>query len=236
MVEIERVKTGILGLDELLNGGIPKGNLVLVSGTCGTGKTTFLVQYIYKGVVEYGEPGVLVSFEESIESIKRNALIFGWDLDALENQGMLSCIRLDPYHFEDMIEMIETAIRSINAKRVAIDSISVLGLYVKDEHDIRRKIYDLGEMLRRIDVTPLISTERLVGAKELSRFGIEEFVVDGVIVLFYTKTGTQFSRSLTIWKMRGTAHSEKIHPFQITPQGIVVYPREEIFAEEEFKL
>lgn len=225
----DRVKTGVPGMDELLFGGIPKGALTLLTGTCGTGKTLFSLQFIYDGAQE-GENSIYVTFEETPESLKANAKIFGWDFDELERKGKVFFVKYDPYHVEDIIEMLENAIRKTKAKRVVVDSISALGMYVRDIPEIRKIIFGLSTVLHRLGCTTLMLSEILAEQKDLSRFGVEEFVADGVIVLYYTRADSQYSRSLTVWKMRGSDHSQKLHPYRITHKGLIVYPNEEAYA------
>lgn len=227
----KRVKSGIEGLDELVSGGIPEGSLTLLTGTCGTGKTLIASQFIYYGALN-GDDAVYVTFEESPENIKSNAKLFGWDFDEMEKKGKVLFVKFDPYHAEDIIEMLENSIRKIKAKRVVIDSISALGLYVRDVPEIRKIIFGMSSMLHRLGCTTLMISEVLAEQKDLSRFGVEEFVADGVIVLYYLRANSQFSRSLTVWKMRGSDHSQKLHPYKITHKGIVVYPKEEAYAGE----
>ncbi len=226
----ERVKTGINGLDELMFGGIPEGSLTLLTGTCGTGKTIMSTQFIYFGAMN-GDNAVYVSFEETPENIKANARLCGWNFDELEKKGKVLFVKYDPYHAEDIIEMLENSIRKMKAKRVVIDSISALGLYVRDVPEIRKIIFGLGSMLHRLGCTTLMISEVLSEQKDLSRFGVEEFVADGVIVLYYMRAKSQYTRSITVWKMRGSDHSQKLHPYKITHEGIVVYSKEEAYAD-----
>lgn len=228
----KRVKTGIAGLDELISGGIPEGSLTLLTGTCGTGKTLISSQFIYFGMLN-GENAVYVSFEEAPENIKANAKLFGWNFDGLDKKGKVLFVKYDPYHAEDIVEMLENAIRKVKAKRVVIDSISALGLYVRDIPEIRKIIFGLSSMLHRLGCTTLMISEVPAEQKNLSRFGVEEFVADGVIVLYYTRANSQYSRRITIWKMRSSDHSQKLHPYKITRKGIVVYPKEEAYAGEQ---
>ncbi len=217
-------------MDELISGGIPEGSLTLLTGTCGTGKTIMSTQFIYYGA-KNGDNAVYVSFEETPENIKANAKLCGWDFGELEEKGKVLIVKYDPYHAEDIIEMLENAIRKMKARRVVIDSISALGLYVRDIPEIRKIIFGLGSMLHRLGCTTLMISEVLSEQKDLSRFGVEEFVADGVIVLYYTRANSQYTRSLTVWKMRGSDHSQKLHPYKITHEGIIVYPKEEAYAD-----
>ncbi len=225
-----RIKTGIPGLDEIIGGGLPKGSLTLLTGTAGTGKTVFGTQFAFNGAASYGENAVYLSFEEPIEHIKESCKIFGWNFEELEKKNKVIFVKYDPFHIEDIIDILETNIRKNKAERVVIDSISALGLYVRDIPEIRRMIFNLSLTLYKLNCTSLIISEIPSNQKDLSRFGVEEFVVDGVIVMYYLRADSQYSRSLTVWKMRGTDHSQKLHPYAITKKGIVVYPKEEAFV------
>lgn len=226
-----RVKSDINGMDELVGGGLISQSLVLVTGTTGTGKTIFSMEYIYNGAEKYNEPGVYVSFEEPVENLKANALKFGWDFDRLEKEGKVKFVRYDPYHVEDVYELIESNIKKIGAKRVVIDSISALGLYVRDTSELRRMIFNISLLLRKLKCTAILTSEIPPQQNSLSRFGVEEFVTDGIIVLYYLRTDSQYSRSITVWKMRGTDHTHKLHPYNITSEGVIVYPKEEAFVK-----
>jgi len=228
----DRIKTGIPGLDEITNGGIPRNQVVLVTGTAGTGKTIMCSQYIWTGITKYKENGVYLSFEETEEFLKENVKIFGWDFDRLEREGKFAFIRYDPYNIEDVLNVLESTIRHIDAKRVVIDSISALALYVRDKAELRRMIFNLSVMLRRLHCTPLIVSEMVHGEKGLSRYGVEEFVADGLVVLYYERLQSSFFRAIQIWKLRGSTHSEKLHPYTITDKGIVVYPEQEAFIRQ----
>lgn len=222
----ERIKTGIPGIDELMDGGLIPNTLTLLTGTAGTGKTIMSSQFIYTGAKQFNQPGVYVTFEQPVESIKYSCLNFGWDFDPLEKKGEVIFVRYDPFHVEDIYELIETSIKKINAERVVIDSISALGLYVKEASEIRRMIFNIAFLLRKLNCTSILISEILPKQEALSRFGVEEFVTDGVIVLYYTRTGSQFSRAITIWKMRSSKHSSKLHPYRITEKGVIIYPKE----------
>ena len=227
---MERIKTGIPGLDELIEGGFPPKSTILVAGTCGSGKTIFCSQFLYVGATQYGENGVYVSLEESAESIKNNASRFGFDLGKLENEGKLRFVSYEP-KFRDITEImreITSSVSEVNAKRVCVDSLAGLGLYLETLYGIRRSIADLTMMLKNLGCTSILTTEIPPGSQGLSRFNVEEFVVDGVIVLNYVKRERIFERSVVIWKLRGSNHSRKVHPFEITERGIVVFPKEEV--------
>lgn len=230
---LERVKTGVPGLDEIMCGGIPKNELMLVTGTTGTGKTILGMEYLYKGAKKYNDNGVYLSFEEPAEIIKSNVTSFGWDINKLEAEGKFAFIKYDPFRIEDVMDVLDSTVRDIKASRVVIDSISALGLYLKDSAELRRMIFNITLTLRRLNVTPILISEIVYGSSGLSRYGVEEFVTDGVIVLHYERVQSTFNRSIQIWKLRGSEHSEKLHPYKIDKSGITVYPEEEAFTQRK---
>jgi non-specific serine/threonine protein kinase len=227
--DMERLKSGIPGLDEIMGGGVPKNQLVLLTGTSGTGKTILCNQWIWSGAKKFGEPGVYLSFEEPAEYMKENIKAFGWRFDELERAGKFAFMRYDPYRIEDVIDILESTIREIHAVRVVIDSISALGLYVKDEAELRRMIFDISLTLRRLGCTAFIVSEIVAGRPGISRYGVEEFVADSVIALYYERIESTFVRAIQIWKLRGSAHSLKLHPYRIDSKGITILPEEEAF-------
>jgi len=231
MKEQKRIPVGIEGVDELLAGGLLPGTLTLLTGTTGTGKTIFGTQFIYEGIKKYNQPGLYVTFEEPVENIKENSTNFGWNFSEYEKQGKVLFIRYDPFHVEDIFSLIETNVKKIKAQRVVIDSVSALGLYLRDAPEVRRMVFNISWLLRKLNCTSILVSEILPLQKSLSRFGVEEFVTDGIIVLYYLRSQSQYSRSMTVWKLRGSEHSTKLHPYKITEKGIRVYPKEEAFVK-----
>ncbi len=226
---MEKVKTGIPGMDKIMGGGIPKTQLSLITGTSGTGKTTFCCQFMHEGIKRFNDRGVYLSFEEPAASIKENTREFGWDFDVLEKSGKFSFIKYDPYHIEEVFDILESSIREIKATRVVVDSISALGLHVKDDSELRRMIFDLSMILRKLNCTSVLVSEIVPGSRGISRYGVEEFVADNVVVLYYERLKSTFSRAIQVWKVRGSIHSEKLHPYRIGKGGVTVYPDEEAF-------
>jgi KaiC/GvpD/RAD55 family RecA-like ATPase len=229
---LERVKSGIPGLDKIMNGGIPRGHLVLISGVPGTGKTMMCAQYIYEGLKKFKENGIFLSFEESPDSMRSVFKEFGWDFEPYEKKGRFNFLKYDPYHIEEVFDLLESVVRDVNAKRVVIDSISALGLYVRDKADLRRMIFNLSTVLRKLGCTALLVSEIVPGSKGISRYGVEEFVADSVVVLYYERNNLVFTRAIQVWKMSGSDHSNNLHPYKITKRGIRVYPEEEAFIRE----
>ena len=245
---MDRLKTGIQGLDELVEGGFPAGRSVLISGACGTGKTILSMQYIYKGASEYNEPGVYVTLDERPDLIREDVMRFGWDLKPLEEKNMINIVDgsiaklgmpseeefslpVTGYDVDKLLLEIMRVIKRIDAKRVVIDSIPALGFNFENQNEVRKAILKVSYMLMRSGVTSILVSEIQEGANKFGKYGVEEYVVDGVIVLHYMGVGTQSNRTMHIRKMRSTKHSEDLHPLEITEKGIAVHKIEEEFEE-----
>jgi KaiC/GvpD/RAD55 family RecA-like ATPase len=250
---VKRVPTGIYGLDELIQGGFPQGRTILVSGGCGTGKSIFCLQFLYKGATDYGEPGVYVTLDERADLIREDMGNFSWDFQALEDQGMLVIldltgikIGLSPaskeyagtsgktIDIDRLILKIMQVASSIGAKRVAIDSLPALGLHMENEIDMRNIILKVNYMLRKSGLTAVVTSEIPEqslggGPMQFSKYGVEEYVADGVILLHYLGIGTESNRTLYIRKMRSTKHVEDIIPMEITDAGIKLTSPDEAF-------
>jgi len=219
MPKIERIKTGINGLDKLIDGGFVKGNSVLVTGSAGTGKTIFCCQFLWEGL-KNGENCMYITFEELPEEIKGDAAVFGWDFDKYEKEGKLIISYRDPFQTTDITTRLQNEIKQSEVTRVVVDSTSLLGLYFKDAHDIRRELYKLVKAIKATGATAILTAEIPQEDRALSRFGVEEYVVDGVIVLNFVPIGTQSGRNMLVRKMRRTSHTEDIHPIKIDKNGI----------------
>jgi len=251
---MERVPTGIYGLDELLGGGFLRGRNILVSGATGTGKTIFGIQYLVNGALQEGEPGVYVAFDEQPEKIRQEMLNFGWNLAELERKGMFKFVdasitrlgllseekeAIEPgeIDFDAIVKQMLKAAVANDARRAVIDSIPALALHLKDESEIRLAVFKLAVMAARSKLTTIMTSEvpeqSLAAGQpmQFSKYGVEEYVADGVILLNYLGVGTQAARTMYIRKMRGTQHSEDIHPLEITKRGIVVKKVEELVSE-----
>jgi KaiC/GvpD/RAD55 family RecA-like ATPase len=245
---MNRIKSGVIGLDPLIEGGFPEGRSILVSGGCGTGKTIFCMQYIYNGAKEYGEPGVYVTLDERPNLIREDVMRFGWDLKKLEDQNMLQLVDgtiaklgmpseeefslpVTGFDVDKLLLEVMRVIKRIGAKRAVIDSIPALGFNFESTNEVRKAVLKLSYMLMRSGVTALMTSEVSDGNAKYGKYGVEEYVVDGVVVLHYMGVGTQSNRTLHIRKMRATHHSEDLHPIEITNQGMNVHKIEEEYAE-----
>ncbi len=218
---IERVSTGIPGLDELIEGGFVKGSTVLISGCAGAGKTIFCSQFLLEGLKK-GENCLFITLEETPEDIIEDVSVFGWDFKKYIDEGKLIIEFADPFELTDIISPLIEKIKKFDISRVALDSTSILGLYFDRAAEIRKQLYKLVRALKKTGVTALLTAEIPEGSHFISRFGVEEFVVDGVIVIHTLGTGEGMYRSIQIKKMRRTNHSHDIHSLKITENGIVV--------------
>jgi len=238
---IERVKTGIPGLDELIEGGFPRGDTILIAGKAGTGKSILATQFIYKGVTEYNEPGVLVTLEEPPNLIKRNMLRFGMDLEKLEKEGMISIVDLSPskeatpatigeypsFDLSGLQAIIMNHVKKINATRVVLDTLSIMAYKFRSRDILREEFFKLAANITRTGCTLLITSEIPAQETGLGVFDIEAFLASGVIVLYNEKiSDTSRSRSIEVLKLRGSKHSSRIHSMRITDEGIRVWPGE----------
>ena len=240
---MNRIKTGIKGFDELVEGGLPEGRSFLISGGTGTGKTIFATQFLISGAL-MNEPGIYLTLDERPELIREDMLRFGWNLRQLEDSGKLQIIDgtiakvgipsdeefslpATGFDLDKLLLELMRAIKKIRAKRVVIDSIPALGLNFQSEHEVRKAVLKIVYLLARAGVTTLMTTEVSEGSKQFGKYGVEEYVADGVIVLHYMGIGTQSNRTLHIRKMRATKHSEDLHPMQISETGLIIHKVED---------
>lgn len=232
MEGVERTKTGIKGLDELLSGGFPKESTILLTGGPGTGKTTFCLNYLVGGAVDYKEKGVYISLEENPKRVINNfKSSFSWPLDELIKKKMLKFVKAELYDFDKLKILIEDEVEAMQAKRLVIDPTTIISLYFERPLEIRRSIFDLDRTVKKLGCTSLLVCEIPEGTKGISAFGVEEFVTDGIIIMHYREDG-RFTRGLSVRKMRATKHDTRVHPIEITKDGIVVYPHEKFPKEK----
>lgn len=236
---VEKVKTGISGLDELIGGGFPEGSTVLLSGSPGTGKTIFGLQFLYSGA-KNNEPGIYLTIEESKDKILEQAKQFGWNIAELEKNRRLIINVMEKTDIITILDKLEKEIKEINAKRLVIDSLSMLSVFSRIYSDVDRAIFTESKgplslhgrelsrsevylIIKRINsmgLTTILISELPENGEYFSRDTISEFACDGVIVLKYTLIGREAGRHLMIQKMRFTKHSEEVHPIEISNNGI----------------
>jgi len=225
-----RIATGIAGLDEAISGGYPRSSLIMLSGKCGTGRTTFGLQFLIEGAKK-GENGVFVTLEKEPQEVMAHAMGYSWEAKKYFEKKMVSVVKPDMHRFDSFKKALEEEIYRAGAKRIVIDSFSLISAYFhEDPYDVRRSISDLARMVRRLDCTAVVIEDILEGSAYLSYTGYKEFVVEGVIVLdIVKKDASTFARTLYVRKMAGTNHSLKLIPFEISSDGITAYPDAEVF-------
>lgn len=229
--EIERVPTGIAGFDQLIEGGLPKNSTVLLVGPCGAGKSVFGMHFLVEGAKK-GEPGLFVSLEETQEANLAAWRQFGWNLSELIEDNKLLISEPELYDFEKLLAHIEDNAAKIRAKRLVIDSASLIGNYFQDTFKLRKAFINLAKLMERIKCTALIVNELPEGSEAISSYGVEEYVTDGVIVLYAVKHNEVFHRAVAVRKMQATNHSLKVHPIKlVAPGGIKVYPDLRVFEK-----
>ncbi|MGB7969592.1 MAG: circadian clock protein KaiC [Methanobacterium sp.] len=237
---LEKSSSGIRGLDEITEGGLPKGRPTLICGSAGCGKTLFAMQFLVHGA-EIGEPGVFVSFEETQEELEQNFRSLGLDLKLLEKQGkfLVEYIYLERSEIEETGEFdleglfirLAYAIEKIGAKRIVLDTLEALFAGLPNEFILRAELRRLFGWLKTNGLTAIITGE--TGEKSLTRYGLEEYVADCVIKLDNPVTDKISTRNLRIIKYRGSSHGSNEYPFLIDANGISVLPITSLMLEHE---
>ena len=222
----ERVPSGVHGLDELIEGGFLRGDIILVAGGPGSGKTIFSSQFVYYGASKYGEKGVYATFEEDAKTLKRNMARFGFDLEKLEEQGFVKIIDLEALKGEGLsanTQFILNAVDEIGGKRLVIDSLTAFLTACKEKFEYRGLMHLLYKMLKMYGITTIMTCSIPMGTATLG-IGVEEFVADAIILLENTIESLELKTKFLIRKMRGTNHSKKYHNVIITDNGLQILP------------
>jgi len=246
-----RVPTSIEGFDELIGGGFNEGDVMLITGGPGTGKTTFGIEFLYNGITKHGERGVFVTMEENPSHVIKNMWQYGWDLERLVKENKLRIIKVDPIAYgtyikkaieshddnvhmdvgtaviESIVLQIQKQINEIGASRMFIDSITSLKL-ATDPTTIRHTILELVRNIENMSCTTILSSEYNTANEQ---FMVEEYLAEGVIRLHIFRVGGEKIRAIEVLKMRGIKHDEQTHPYAIEDNGFVVYPTEKIHMD-----
>jgi circadian clock protein KaiC len=233
MEENNRVKTGIAGFDKMLNGGYISNSVNLLSGCSGTGKTLFALSFIYEGATAYGEKGLYITLEEDISQIVKNCRTIGMDIESIHEEKItlfdLASLRKmyttkeeferkdSPIDIQALIELIKR--NSDGVKRLAIDSVVPLSLRYPNLNEFRSELFRLRMVLKEMNMTCLLTTEIQISSKDISRFGIEDFIADSVTVLKPTEDGSNFIR---VHKLRGSDHLKDAVRYEVTSTGLRV--------------
>ncbi len=228
---MDRVKTGITGLDEMLNGGIPRRRHVALYGGPGCGKTSFGFEFIYRGA-KNGENGVYITLEETADDIvenMKNTFPLFTDVPQLMKSKKLNIVKPDKLELEEVANIIEEQITSNDVKRAVIDSATMIRMSFSSELEYRQTLFEFLSLLRNLDCTSITTLEATTAKKAEMTYDIEHFVMDGIINLYNLDREDRRIRALEIFKMRGTDHSRELVPFKVTPSGIKVYVGEKVF-------
>ncbi len=234
-LSVEKLRTGISSLDIIAKGGLPKNRTTLISGTAGSGKTVFGIHFLAAGI-ELGEPGVFVTFEESVTDVKKNMHSFGWDLAKWEKEGMLAFVDASPDPHIDTMEAggfdlgalvarVQNAVKKVNATRVTVDSLGAVFSQFSDQNMVRGELFRIASALKGMGVTAVLTAERTDDHGAVARFGVEEFIADNVMILRNALEDETRRRTIEILKFRGCDHQKGEYPFTIIPHGgVIVIP------------
>jgi circadian clock protein KaiC len=233
---IQKLPTGIASFDVIAKGGLPQNRTTLLSGTAGSGKTIFAMQFLAAGIRDADEHGVFVTFEESAADIRTNMRSFGWDLQGWEREGKFAFVDASPdphvevvqsgtFDLGALLARVEHAVRRVGATRVSVDSLGAIFSQFSDQSVVRRELFRIASALKAMGVTALLTAERTEDYGPVARFGVEEFIADNVMVLRNVLQDENRRRTIEILKFRGTDHQKGEFPFTIVHDGgLVVIP------------
>ena len=229
---LPKCPTGISGLDDITEGGLPRGRPTLVCGAAGCGKTLLAMEFIVRGITQYGEPGVFMSFEETAEELAKNVSSLGFDVAGLVRRGKMAVdyVRVErseidetgEYDLEGLFVRLGAMIKAVKAKRVALDTVEALFAGIPNEAILRAELRRLFQWLKDQSVTAVITGEQ--GEKTLTRHGLEEYVSDCVLFLDHRVLNQVATRRLRIVKYRGSKHGTSEYPTLIDEDGLTVMP------------
>ncbi len=229
----DKLKTGIPGLDGMIEGGLERKSVVVLAGEAGSGKTTFAMQYLYSGAALYKEPGLYITFEEQKSSLFKHMARMGWDFEKLEKEKKIFVLEYPPHEVESFINegnVVEDLIRENGIQRVVIDSVTSLLLLRGDEYKRRQALLKTIDSLRKWSATTIMLSEGLMKDGRMKvRFGIE-YLADGLVIIYNIRKGDTRELALEISKLRGTAHERKLCLMKITSKGIVLYPNQPVLS------
>lgn len=229
---LQRVPTGVPGLDEMIEGGLPSNRIVGLTGSTGAGKTTLGMQFLQHGIAHANEAGVFVTLEDEVSDLAQDMARFGWDLRGHVEANKLALVKSHiptevntPRAVDILLDDIHAAVTQVNAKRLVFDSLSALGFCYTETTNLRRDVLRLCELLRELGCTVVMVTEMPDRGESTMRFGLAQFVTQGMIVLHMAHA----YRAIEVRKMRGTRHDINVHRLHFFDHGLKVSPGDHPF-------
>ena len=235
-----KIRTGIPGFDLIVDGGLKEGKTIVLSGESGSGKSTFGMQFLYNGALDFEEPGIFVTLTQSPKELKSDFSGYGWDIEKLIEEEKLLIIDARPFKFNDdtfesgdvlyesepfpfthLTQLIIQGIKKINAKRLVVDSLSVLSIQYGNKFNTRQGIQKMINSLDERKCTSIFISENLD-----SRTPPEWYAASGIVLLNHIQKTNTMERSIQVIKMRGVKHSEQTYPIRFNENGYqVLHPR-----------
>lgn len=236
-----KVRTGIPGFDTIISGGLREGRPIVVCGPPGSGKTTFGLQYLYSGAKDFDEPGVFVTLSQSAEEITKDCKQFGWDIQNLMAQGKMLIIDARPFKmqegfvaldeslyrgesvpFEHLTQLILSGIKRIDAKRLVVDSLTVLGMQYSNNFYMRQGMQGLMQALEDYKCTSILVTEQ----PNNNEIPVEWYVASGIVMMEHIRKEDTMERTIQVLKLRGVRHDDQIYPMKLDENGLrVLHPK-----------
>ena len=232
---IDKVKTGIPGFDELISGGFERKSVIIITGSAGSGKSIFALQFLYNGASLFNEPGLFITFEEDKNSVYRHMLNFGWDFKKLEDERKFVFMSYPPHEVDRFISegsVIEDMVKEYGIQRLVIDSMTSFMLLYENEYRRRQVFLKTMEIIRGWGCTSLLTSEGTATEQGdiKARFGVE-YLADGLVSIHLIKKGDAKELAIEIEKLRGISHNRSSNQMEITKNGIEIHPTSPVKSE-----
>ncbi len=231
---VDKIKTGIPGLDDMMDGGLPKGSTTVISGPPGIGKSNLAMQYIYNGVAQYDDPGIYITVEDTVGDVENYAAGFGWNVREYEDAGKIAILGREIFEGTDMdlgmdFGILRDVIKETQASRMVLDSVTLFNYLFKEEASRRLHMLRFLEMMRKNNCTTIMTAELPESFPKL-KYGSEHFLSDGLVIMFWSRYRATNERCIWVVKIRGTKIISDIRPLTITSGGVSVSPKEVPFT------
>jgi circadian clock protein KaiC len=211
---MKKIKTGIHNMDRLLGGGIPEKETILIKGEPGAGKTNLGLEFLYRGAKK-GQNGLFISFQDSKDEVLR-ATTFDWDFDRYVEDDTINIRKMDPYRYEQVPDMLRGMVKENDAKRVVIDPITDLDLYIDSRKDIRKNLLSVKKEVANLGATSVLLAENEEATE------IEEEIADGILNMTVKREGGQVKREIYVKKLRGSDFNHSVHNYVLNSDGLKV--------------